>query len=587
MRSPRLFLESPLGRHPFLLVRKVAARLGVGGGKAAPPPPPVSAAVSPAHWAAALRGWISHVPLHPPPHPYNRVFGQEFDEAMLLRLCREGPPRGKTGLASDIKLVWDYSRAHALFTNAATGPEQLEAGAAFVRRWLEANADTSGPAWSCAMDVALRAVNWVFADVLYEGQLGARVGASEWAGWLWRHGWLTWRHLEARLISSNHYLADLLGLAVVSAVFPGDPEAQRWRRFARDEFPRALLAQTRGDGGLGEASLRYHAFVTEMALVFRLSQGTPFPADAEARLGQMCRIVADFRDASGDVFALGDDDTGRVLGLDFASGMGRADVLSRLAESLNPPLAGGKAPGMGDGNQASQTPRAGEVLYAESGWWVSREDEFVCALDFGGVGMHGMGAHAHNDDLSFCLEWRGRPVIVDPGTCLYTSDPEARNRFRSTLSHNTVMIDGQEQREAGGDLFMLPGPDEALQAERLEGGAAFTRPLGPARHRREIVVRGSAVAIRDHVDGSGRHRLQWRFHLHPGVEPSATPQGVVLTVPDAGNLLLSSKDAFSVREIVQTEYSSGYGRREPARAWTLAGEFELPHAAEFEIRPTA
>jgi hypothetical protein len=199
-----------------------------------------------------------------------------------------------------------------------------------------------------------------------------------------------------------------------------------------------------------------------------------------------------------------------------------------------------------------------------------------------------MGAHAHNDDLSFCLEWRGHPVIVDPGTGLYTSDPGVRNRFRSTPCHNTVMIDGQEQHQVGSDLFVLPGPDTALEAKRLDGGAAFTRPLGPtAQHRREIIVNAQGISIRDRIDGSGRHRLQWRFHLHPAVEPSVSAQGLMLAVPGAGALLLSSKNAFSVREIVQTEYSPGYGRREPARAWMVGGEFDLPHAAEFEIRVAA
>ena len=71
------------------------------------------------------------------------------------------------------------------------------------------------------------------------------------------------------MISSNHYLADLLGLLVVGSIFPGDASAQAWRRFAAEEFPKALLSQTHDDGGLDEASLRYHAFVTEMALLFR------------------------------------------------------------------------------------------------------------------------------------------------------------------------------------------------------------------------------------------------------------------------------------------------------------------------------
>lgn len=570
MQAFRQFLRSPLARHPVLMVRKVASRLGLSRRNLPVPAPVVSAVICPVHWAPALKEWVRHVPFHPGPHPFHRVLGHDFDEAMLLGLCRDGPRPGERGLTGDIKLIWDYSRGHPLFTNAAAGPAHLEACVAFVRRWLEANGNTHGPAWVCAMDVAIRALNWIFADALSGGELARRLGPAEWAGWLWRHGHVIWRDLEARWISSNHYLANLLGLFVIGTVFPGDARAQAWRRFAQGEFPRALLAQTRRDGGLAEASLRYHAFVTEMALLFRLALGSPLPHGAEARLRDMCRIVADFRDATGDVFAIGDDDSGRILALDCASSMGRADILLGLASSLL-------------GEEFKTSPGAACL---ESGWWVQRAGDFALALDFGGVGLHGLGAHAHNDDFSVCLEWRGQPVITDPGTFLYTSDLEARNRFRSTLFHNTVMIDGREQRELNHGPFLLRGPDEAFEARRSgEEPWAFTRPLAPGvSHRREVRVCSGEVSIRDVVGGSGSYQLQWRFHVHPSVRPQLAAQGFTLMVPGTGSLLLEATDTPASFEIILSEHSAAYGRRQPALACLAQGTFSLPVSVEWRLR---
>ena len=59
----------------------------------------------------------------------------------------------------------------------------------------------------------------------------------------------------------------------------------------------------------------------------------------------------------------------------------------------------------------------------------------------------GFGNHKHNDLLGFEYHVAGVPVIVDPGSYVYTSDPDARNLFRSTRSHNTLSVDGQEQNE--------------------------------------------------------------------------------------------------------------------------------------------
>ena len=63
------------------------------------------------------------------------------------------------------------------------------------------------------------------------------------------------------------------------------------------------------------------------------------------------------------------------------------------------------------------------------------------------VGTNGFGNHKHNDLLSFEYHVDGTPLIVDPGSYVYTSNPDARNLFRSTASHNTLIIDDEEQNE--------------------------------------------------------------------------------------------------------------------------------------------
>jgi hypothetical protein len=570
MSRLRAFPRSPLARHPGLLVRKIAGRLGLYREDAPLPGSGNGVVAYPAHWAETLRAWLRPVPMAPAPHPFHRVFGHDFDESLLLQLCREGPRRGERGLTGDIKLIWDYSRGHPLFTNAAAGPAHVGACAEFIRRWQEANANTNGPAWVCAMDTAIRAVNWILADALLEGALASALGRADFSAALYRHGCSIWRRLEVRVINSNHYLANLLGLAVLGSIFPGDARARAWLAFARDEFSRALLVQTRADGGLNEASLRYHAFVTEMALLFRLVLGTSLPAAAEVRLRQMCQIVADFQDATGDVFPIGDDDSGRVLAVDAATTLGRADVLLRLASVVL---------------DESFAPSA-ESVRSQSGWWIRRAGDFTVALDFGGVGLCGLGSHAHNDDFSICLDWRSRPVIVDPGTFLYTSDLAARNHFRSTRFHTTLMMDGREQRKLTSSAFYLPGPDESFDAEASSQDSwVFQRRLAAeARHRRELRVTAEAVGIRDRVQGLGRHQLRWSFQLHPGVEARVAPQGFVLTVPEAGGLMLETGGAPRALAVVESEYSSGYGRNESSRACVMEGDYDLPVSVEWKVR---
>lgn len=565
-------LASPLARHPSLLFRKLAQRLNLYR-ETGPLPEPTSTAIAiPGHLKPALADWIGRVPIRATVHSFSNVFEQDFAEAQLLELCRKGPNPGHQDLSGDIKLIWDFSRAHALFLNACNDCVAVDPSAAFIRRWFSANTDTDGPAWTCAMDVAIRAVNWIAADALCAGRLGRAVGTREWASWLWHHGLVIWRRLESKIIPSNHYLADLLGLLAVGSIFPNDRDGRKWQRFARNEFPRALLAQTRPDGGLNEASLRYHAFVTEMALVARLFHGSAFSPQAEQRLRSMCQVIANFRDASGDVFPFGDDDSGRVLGLDHASTLGRGDVLLKLAEA----------------QFEGQFRGAEQAICPESGWYVQRCGKWTAAVEFGGVGLRGLGSHAHNDDLSVCAEWQEHPVIVDPGTYAYTWDPDARNRFRSALAHNAPVLDGQEPRTPTHHLFYLPGRDEAWKsAELSDGRRAFHRVVtNGISHRRVVHLSSSEqLGIDDEIDGSGNHRIEWHFRFHPLWKISFDGSGSLRLRNDRLQLRFDVTPADVEIVIADGEFSPGYGHIQACQTIVLRKHAALPYRCQFVLKP--
>src|SRR5437588_10949750 len=110
------------------------------------------------------------------------------------------------------------------------------------------------------MEVAFRAVNWIWAIGTLErwraldASLRQRVASS-----LQAHA----RHIAANLEGSpllrgNHYLADVMGLLVLGASLPDDPQAARWRRFARRALEREIAQQVYDDGVGFEASLPYH-----------------------------------------------------------------------------------------------------------------------------------------------------------------------------------------------------------------------------------------------------------------------------------------------------------------------------------------
>jgi uncharacterized heparinase superfamily protein len=155
-----------------------------------------------------------------------------------------------------------------------------------------------------------------------------------------------------------------------------------------------------------------------------------------------------------------------------------------------------------------------------------RRDPVHVVIRCGDVGVGGYGSHAHNDALSFELALGDQPVVVDPGTFVYTADPVERNRFRSTAFHSTLQIDDAEQNPlAEGMLFAM---QDRRRAEALEwkvdaGFAAFEglhhgyeALAHPATHRRRIELSGGLrLTITDTVISGSSHNARWTFPLAP------------------------------------------------------------------------
>jgi hypothetical protein len=554
-------VHSPLAREPWLLARKLARRLGRMPVPAPLDPPRGRAIRYPGDWGDELRAWLSACEVVEPPPPAHRVFGQVFPREELLRLCRQGPDAA-TGLPGDIKLPWEFARSHhfpilAFLRGPAALPELAHEAADLM-------ALASGPPWSCAMEVAIRAVNLVAADVLLDGALGRRMGEDAWAGWLWQHLEFIGLHLEALRITSNHYLANLLGLLVLGRALPDDPLARRWLAFARREWPRALVAQTHADGGFREASLRYHALATEMALLARLLGGEAWTPAAQGRLQAMAQVLADHEDG-GDTFPVGDDDSGRVLALDAASPHGRATCLLRLAARVF-------------GRNVQPMPSA---LYPQAGWWTARAGAFHLHLEFGGVGLWGEGAHAHDDDLAICLSWRGHPVLSDPGSYLYTPDRAARDRFRSAHYHSTVRLheaDAQPAPLQAQDVFIWRDRVEPLPIQTTAAGLRAVR----GALAREASLDEQGLSVTDTVAPAAQATARWFFHFHPSVTVTLRPGGAWLEV--AGQRLRMDTDL--PLRLVAGEFAPRYGAAQPSIIGAMSAAAGTGLAAHWRIAST-
>src|SRR6185436_7939913 len=112
------------------------------------------------------------------------------------------------------------------------------------------------------------------------------------------------------------------------------------------------------------------------------------------------------------------------------------------------------------------------------------------------------------------------PLLVDPGTATYTTDPALRDRFRSSASHNTVTIDNQPQARPDGPFHWRTRANATLigwrSHPRLDWVEAVHNAYATLPHRRSVLrAADSGWLIVDEVLGSGEHTAAAHWHLDP------------------------------------------------------------------------
>lgn len=455
----------------------------------------------------------------------------------------------RPGLA-DVKFPWEMSRcqhwlplaqAFRLTSEARYATEILNQHDDF----MEANPIGLGVNWTCTMDVALRALNWaIAADVINDGDDGRTPLTAVYAS-IFAHGHFIERHLENKYeVTSNHFLSNVVGLYAVGVLFRDLPSGRRWLARCREWLETEMRVQVLDDGADYESSVPYHRLVTELFLSgWRLAEceGQPLSAAYRGKLETMVEFFEAVLRPGGLMPQIGDADDGRVQ---IASDYGQwcpqdgrhlvaaaSAVLHRRPAVALDQWAEWEAAWWG-ASLPAETIVTQDVdrLFPDAGLAVIKHGSTCLLVTNARVGTNGFGNHKHNDLLSFEFVDRGIPLIVDPGSYVYTSNPAERNRFRATASHNTVVIDGVEQNEFKDEwLFRMfeKAKPQHLSFEVAGGKAAYRgshdgyeRLPSPVTHERSFTLdhHSATLAIEDRFTGPGRHRLQWHFHCAPGVE---------------------------------------------------------------------
>jgi hypothetical protein len=418
-------------------------------------------------------------------------------------------------MPGDLRFPWELGRLHHLvwFGQAwryTRDRQWIIVGLQHIEKMLREAPFERGIHWRDGLQLAVRIYSLVaFANLCHEAASDDHNYInSVVAG----HAYALQRQLSPHSeITNNHVIGEAAALALAGVYLQVEKYVQRGLSRLRTELDRQLY----DDGIPYEGSLPYVRFDLDFLTLLALALNTHregVPIWLKAAIALMSRGLAAVVDGDGRIPPIGDGDDARVLRLDD-------EPYLTLNESLH--LAGkvvGQSFAPTDSTRSFALWTVGPNLppsrqlqrtrhLHQSGLVHLNRGRLDVWLDCGptGYGLNGPGGHGHNDTCAIVVHVDGDALLHDPGWYTYYGDLEMRDRLRSTTSHNTIAIFGQEQARLGG-LFEIRDDCKPTPVKVREIGTTTLITCGHtgySRLRNGIVYRRTVL-----VDGNGPWRIR-------------------------------------------------------------------------------
>lgn len=456
------------------------------------------------------------------------------------------------GEHGDCKLIWELNR-HQWFLDLGqaylfSGDERYaRTFAESLQAWMRDNPPGMGINWASSLEVAYRLIAWCWALALFRRSTALSPPLfSAICAWLRAHAAHVERYLSRYFSPNTHLTGEALGLFYAGIMFPGFPEARRWRRLGARILLQQLRRQVLPDGVYFEQSTCYQRYTADIYLQFLIlaaRNGVELPASVAQRVQRLLDHLLALRRPDGSMPQVGDADGGRLLPLarrdadDFrdlfavaAAWYRRADY-AWAAEGEAPELfwlLGSEGCAAFDSLRPEPPAVSASRLFRDGGQGVMRSGwgrhAHQLLFDVGPLGCRVSGAHGHADLLGVQCAAFGEPMLVDPGTYCYTADAAWRDHFRSSAAHSTVTVDGRSQAEPAGPFSWRERPRARLRrwfsTESFDLADAYHdayRSLpDPVRHRRRVYfAKPHWWLLVDDLYGAAAHGVELRFQFAP------------------------------------------------------------------------
>lgn len=481
--------------------------------------------------------------------------------------------------SGDHKVIWELNRHQHLVTLAQAywfsgDAANLAEVRAQLESWFAANPYHRGINWASALEVAFRAMSWLWTYHLVGEKMIAEF-RMKWLRELYRHGCHLENNLSLYFSPNTHLLGEALALHALGKFFTGLPRAAAWEQRGAEILRQQMERQVHRDGSHFEQSTYYHVYALDMFLLHAIL-AKPDRSYMD-QLGRMAEYLHAVMGPARALPFLGDDDGGRLF-----HPFGRRDRFGRASLATAALVL-----------ERHDWPHEIEDLDCQAVWWLGASargrnsgegkwesrlfsDAGVAAMvaggnqvifDAGGFGPWGAG-HSHAGALGILARAGNQEILIDPGTYTYVGEQKWRDWFRGTEAHNTVRIDRRDQAVVAGPFRWADRPEIQLLSWKTNAERdlveAECRYRGFRHLRRVEFQKPDAVTVVDEIEGPpGEHEVEQLWHLGSAEARS------LLDMPDA--------------ELVESWRSSVFGEKHAAPLLRVRRRCALPVRLEARI----
>ncbi len=368
-----------------------------------------------------------------------------------------------TDSIGDIRYSWEINR-HQFFPYLAMKYKTTKDEKYFklieyhFNDWVKNNPFLKGINWASPMEISIRSFQWLITYYILSGLQKEEFRQKLIKAVIFSTKYV-YKNLSSYSSANNHLIVEAHITSIIGYCI-SNVYKQHWFSKCYDILNKQIPLQFHKDGINKEQALHYQAFVTDALLQYNFFLKNIGYKPLQEEIIKKSLIFMGNLKSDKLNFEYGDSDDAKLLSFNtskinyykYILELGSIYYNIKFIDfsTIKPEIIFFT----GVNTVPPKSYKYSELsMYKEGGYAVISHGENNILIDFGELGFNSLAAHGHADALAFIYYHKTNPIFIDSGTYIYNIEKAKRDFFRSTINHNTLTYNSENQSEIKGPFL--------------------------------------------------------------------------------------------------------------------------------------